>query len=253
VLDSSRCFTNSQVTLVICLRTSSEKHYSQKNGATICFGPVASFTASGLLTSIGVLILRNVRKKRELLFAAFPAIFALQQFIEGVLWLLLKAQKSEALFHGLTLTYLFFAYTLWPIICPMSVYAIEYKSQRKQILRVLMALGFLTGSYLLFFILKNPASARILNCSIRYETHLAGPQWFTFIYLAVIILPYFVSSHRSILIFGIPNLLLCLVAYFFYNTAFISVWCFFAAIVSMSLYFFLRRLHHQPMLGISNK
>ena len=63
----------------------------------ICFGPVASFTASGLLTSIGALILRNVQKKRELLFAAFPAIFALQQFIEGVLWLLLKAQKSEAL------------------------------------------------------------------------------------------------------------------------------------------------------------
>ncbi|MBP9865772.1 MAG: hypothetical protein KBC91_05140 [Candidatus Omnitrophica bacterium] len=222
-----------------------------KLGDSICFGPVASFAASGLLTSIGALILRNVRKKRELLFAVFPALFALQQFIEGLLWLLLKAEKSQALVHALTLTYLFFAYTLWPIICPLSVYAIEYKPKRKQMLRILMALGLLTGSYLLFFILKNSAHASVLHCSIRYETHLAGPRWFTFIYLAVIILPYFVSSHRAILIFGIPNLLLCLVAYFFYNTAFISVWCFFAAVVSMSLYFFLRRLHHQPMLGIS--
>lgn len=197
------------------------------------------------------MILRNVRSRRELLFAAFPALFALQQFIEGLLWLLLKSNKPHpTLAYGLTLAYLTFAYSFWPILCPISVYAIEYnpKGMRKQAFRLLITLGCLTGGYLLFFILKNPIHASVLNCSIRYDTHLSGPQWFTGIYLLATILPYFLSSHRSILIFGIPNLFLCGVAYVFYNSAFISVWCFFAAIVSMSLYAFLRRLHHQPML-----
>ena len=42
-------------------------------------------------------------------------------------------------------------------------------------------------------------------------------------------------------------------AYFLYNWAFISVWCFFAAVLSLTLYVFLRKLHHQPILLVSIK
>lgn len=79
---------------------------------------------------------------------------------------------------------------------------------------------------------------------------MAGVHGFAGVYVIVTILPYFLSSHRSILIFGIPNLIFCAIAYFFYRMAFISVWCFFAAILSLTLYFFLRRLHHEPLLPV---
>jgi len=39
-------------------------------------------------------------------------------------------------------------------------------------------------------------------------------------------------------------------AYFFYRIAFISVWYFSAAILSLTLYFFLRKLHHEPLLPL---
>lgn len=214
----------------------------------MCFGPVASFTASAFLVSIGTAILRNIRSRKELLFAAFPILFALQQSIEGALWLVLKNGNSESLRHGLAFAYLTFAFSLWPILCPASVYAIEYAPKRRKALRILILLGIATSAYLFFFILTHPFDASILNCSIRYTTVVAGAHLFGWAYLSVTILPYFISSHKAILIFGVPNLIFFMIADFFYNTAFISVWCFFAAVLSLTLYFFLRKLHHQPLI-----
>lgn len=216
----------------------------------MCFGPVASFTASAFLASIGAAVLQNVRAKKELWFAAFPLLFALQQLIEGVLWLVLKNEGPRALLGGLTFGYLMFAYSLWPVLCPLSVYAIEYRKERKKLLRFLILLGAATSAYLLYFIIAHPVHALVLDCSIRYETFVAGAHTFTLLYVLVIILPYFVSSHRAILIFGFPNLIFFAIAYFFYRWAFISVWCFFAAVLSLTLYFFLRRLHHEPLLPL---
>ena len=120
-------------------------------------------------------------------------------------------------------------------------------------LRLLILLGIAASAYLLFFIIKNPFRATILNCSIHYETLIAGAHLFTGVYLLVTLLPYFLSSQRAILVFGIPNFVFCAVAYFFYRVTFISTWCFFAAVVSLTLYFFLRRLHHQPLLALPGK
>jgi len=216
----------------------------------MCFGPVASFTAAGILTAIGSAVLKNVRARKEIFLALFPLLFAVQQFTEGWLWLLLRSGKSGVLQQGLTFTFLIFAYVIWPVLCPVSVYAIEYNHRRRRLLLLLIFMGICTSSYLLFFIFKNSIQAVALTCQIRYETHLSRAYLFTGVYMVATILPYFLSSHRAILIFGIPNLIFCIIAYFFYNFAFTSVWCFFAAIISVSFYFFLRRLHHQPLLPI---
>ncbi len=216
----------------------------------MCFGPVASFTASAVLASIGTAIIRNIRSKKEFLFAAFPILFSIQQLIEGFLWLALRHSERGALLENLTFAFLTFAYSFWPILCPASVYAIEYDHKRRKILWALLLLGIATSSYLFFYIVKNPFSATILNCSIRYKTFVPWASLFTGMYILVIILPYFVSSHHSILVFGIPNFIFLGVAYLFYEVNFISVWCFFAAILSLSLYFFLRKLHHQSILPI---
>lgn len=218
----------------------------------MCFGPVASFTASGFLASIGVLIIRNVRARKELFFAAFPALFAVQQFIEGLIWVELKNGRTEgALMNGLTFSFLLFAYGLWPILCPLSVYAIEYNPRRRKILRFLTYLGILTSCYLLIFIIINPFDTLIAGCgSVRYQTFVPLGEKFTLIYIAATLLPYFVSSQRIILVFGIPNVIFCVVAYFTYEHAFISTWCFFAALISANLYIFLKKLHHEPVLPV---
>lgn len=216
----------------------------------MCFGPVASFAASGVLASLGTVVIRNVRAKKEIWFAAFPMLFALQQFIEGLLWLAIQNGKPEALQRGLAFAYLLFAYSLWPVLCPISVYAIEYDQKRRKFLWLLILLGIVTSAYLLLSITLSPIHAYALSCQIRYETYVGRVYLFTGVYMAATILPYFFSSHRAILIFGAPNLVFCIIAYYFHNTFFTSVWCFFAAILSLTLYFFLRKLHHQPLIPI---
>lgn len=216
----------------------------------MCFGPVPSFAASAFLGGMGTAVMKNVRVKKELLFAAFPFLFAIQQFIEGVIWLLLKDGTHERLIKGMSFLYLTFAYSLWPVLCPVSVYLIESRPKRKTLLGVFVSLGVITSLYLLFYIIRNPIDTFVLGCSLRYKTFVPEASWFFVTYVMVTIVPYFVSSHRSILAFGLPNMVFCVIAFLIYKNTFISVWCFFAALISANLYVFLKNLHHEPMLPV---
>ena len=53
----------------------------------MCFSATANFVGSGVLGTIGVVTLKQMKHRRELLFAAFPALFALHQFMESFVWL----------------------------------------------------------------------------------------------------------------------------------------------------------------------
>jgi hypothetical protein len=47
----------------------------------------ASFVTAGLTGAIGIIALTRVSEPRQLPFAATPLFFAVQQGIEGLLWL----------------------------------------------------------------------------------------------------------------------------------------------------------------------
>jgi hypothetical protein len=56
----------------------------------MCFSATASFTAGAVLLGVGALTLRSAltsRQRHVLPFAAIPLLFAIQQLIEGVIWL----------------------------------------------------------------------------------------------------------------------------------------------------------------------
>jgi hypothetical protein len=46
----------------------------------MCFSATANFVGSGVLGTVGVVTLTKVKHRRELLFAALPALFAVHQF-----------------------------------------------------------------------------------------------------------------------------------------------------------------------------
>jgi hypothetical protein len=62
----------------------------------MCFSATANFVGSGVLGTIGVATLTKVKHRRELLFAALPALFAVHQFVEGFVWLGLDGMLSPA-------------------------------------------------------------------------------------------------------------------------------------------------------------
>ena len=53
----------------------------------MCFSPEASFAGGLIISSIGIATVTKVYKSSQLLFAAIPLFFGIQQFIEGALWL----------------------------------------------------------------------------------------------------------------------------------------------------------------------
>ena len=52
----------------------------------MCFSAPVSFAASAFVAGAGALALRETRTVSERPFASVPLLFAMQQFVEGVLW-----------------------------------------------------------------------------------------------------------------------------------------------------------------------
>ncbi|MBI5457015.1 hypothetical protein HY969_04740 [Candidatus Kaiserbacteria bacterium] len=203
----------------------------------MCFSATASFVAAGALSATGALTLAHAKKK-ELPLASIPLLFGIQQAIEGVIWVTFGFPTLNAV---MTYLYLMFAYVLWPIFVPIAVLLIETNSVRKNILRVFSLGGFVPGTYLLYFIFADPGKAHIVNQSIAYDyRHLYELLPLT-LYVVVTCGSGLVSSHRILQLFGVAALATFFVANWFYNITFISVWCFFAAILSVLIYWHFKR------------
>jgi hypothetical protein len=201
----------------------------------MCFSATASFTAGTALSAVGVLTLRKSRGPRELPLALVPLLFGIQQLTEGVLWLSLN--------HDLPVpqawsTYIFsaFSHVLWPIFVPFAVLLVETQRWRRRAIGVFLVLGLGVGLYLLYFIVRFPVDARVVNHSISYDSPHFYIVWVLVIYLLATCVSGMFSRHWCIKVFGVSALILAIAAAFVSITTFVSVWCFFAAVLSLLIY-----------------
>lgn len=206
----------------------------------MCFSSTASFGASGVLLVIGVASIIKTSQPRQLLFAVIPLIFAVQQFTEGFLWLSLEG-RLPGYEKILTYSYLFFAQVLWPVWIPLAFLWLENDNTRRIFLKTLTGFGFLVGLYLAYALLYFNVSSEIVNHHIKYR--LDFPQSLQgygnpFYGLATVV-PIFVSGVKGMKIFGLLIILAYLVSFFYFKSALISVWCYFAAVISISIWFLL--------------
>ena len=206
----------------------------------MCFSATASFSAGAFLLGVGTLTLKSARRPRELAFAAIPLLFAVQQLSEGVIWLTFS-YEAPLLNAIMTHVYSFFSHVLWPVYVPVAVLLIEPPGWRRRALLVFIAAGFAVGAYLLYFLVALPTVSRPVGDHIEY----VSPHFFAAaaisLYLMSTTLSQFLSTYRTVKVFGGLALLSFAAAYFFYATWFISVWCFFAALLSAVVYLHLRR------------
>jgi len=204
----------------------------------MCFSATASFVAGGALGATGVLTLRQATARRELPFASIPLLFGIQQTIEGVVWL---SFGTPFLNIVATYAYSLFSHVLWPILVPLSVLLIETNPTRKRALRPFSFIGLAVGTYLLYFLVTEPITARIVQNSIAYES----PHFYLYPMLALYLLATcascFFSSHRIVRLFGAVALISAAIAAWFFTATFLSVWCFFAALLSILVYWHFRR------------
>lgn len=199
----------------------------------MCFSPTASFVTAGLTGVIGIVSITRVSQPRELPLAATPIFFAIQQAIEGILWLSLPQAPDGPAAAGLTLLYLIFAEVLWPVYAPATVLLIEPDERRRQLMLICLAAGVAVAATLLWSIVSRPHGARILDEHIVYVTEYRHSDLVALAYLAATGVSLVLSSQRTVLVLGAIILAGSVTAYVFYWDAFVSVWCFFAAAASV--------------------
>jgi len=204
----------------------------------MCFSPIASFTASAVLGAIGAATLCKVKVKRDMMFAAIPLLFAVQQFIEGLLWINLLHHDWPQAQIWLIMSYGIFAFVIWPVYVPTSLFLLEADRRRKQIIAGTIAIGVCFAAYVLSVMFHTHVTARISNSCILYEYPTPPYDYLCLpMYIIATCAAFCISSHRRIRWLGIMTIITFLAAYAFYNYYLVSVWCFFAAIVSGFIYF----------------
>jgi hypothetical protein len=201
----------------------------------MCFSATASFSAGAVLVGLGTLTLKSARRPHELPFAAIPLLFAIQQLSEGVIWLTFRYEAPQ-LNAVMTHVYSFFSHVLWPVYVPLAVLLIEPPGWRRRALLVFVAAGVAVGAYLLYILVAFPIVSRPVGQHIEYVSpHFFAAAGIT-LYLMAIALSQLLCTYRTVNVFGGLALLSFAAAYYFYATWFISVWCFFAALLSSVVY-----------------
>jgi hypothetical protein len=207
----------------------------------MCFSAAASFTAAAGLLFVGAVTARRARQRAELPFALIPVLFGLQQLIEGIIWLTLP-DKAPGLNAVLTFVYSLFSHVLWPVYVPIAILLLEPIAWRRRILVAIAVAGGAVGLYLLYFLVRLPIVSQAEGRHIAY----LSPHFYLTAVMVLYVLGTCVSmlfsSHGRVRLFGLAAFIAYVVTYVFYTTWVISVWCFFAAVLSaIVLLYFPRR------------
>ena len=107
----------------------------------MCFSATASFVSAGMMGLSGLAALASARQPRELPLAAAPLIFAIQQSVEGTLWLTLPIAPDLPTSAVLMYVFLVFAMIFWPVYGPLAILAIERDSLRRRAQTVCLVAG----------------------------------------------------------------------------------------------------------------
>jgi hypothetical protein len=140
-----------------------------------------------------------------------------------------------------TTIFLIMAQVLWPTMIALSVMLMEENRKRKKILQALLVTGISLSSYYAYCLTFYNVIPKIMNYHIEYVTDfpraLSMPA-FT-IYLIATITPLFVSSIKKTHLLGVLMSGSCLVTAIFFTQYLVSVWCFFAALISGVIFWIL--------------
>lgn len=210
----------------------------------MCFSAGASFIAGGVLSTAGVATLKKTKKASEVPLAATPFLFGIQQITEGFVWVALQ-QNLVMLSQVASFIFSLFAYALWPAYIPFAVLLLENNPIRRRIILPLFILGLGVTGYLLYYIVLYPVSCQIVENSIHYAESVPYGMNLFWLYVLAGAASCFASSHKLIRVFGLLLIASICVAYYFHAFTFVSVWCFFAAILSLVIYLFFKERNAQ--------
>jgi len=204
----------------------------------MCFSATASFGAGIVLSVIGIASIRKVEHPSQIIFASTPLLFAVQQIAEGILWVTLPNPAYVAIQQIITHLFLFFAQIVWPIWVPVALLLLEREATRKNMQKVLVGIGVLVSCYLAYCMLSYHVQAKIIGYHVAYEQDFPATfrTYVGALYIIATVAPPFFSHIKRMWLLGLTTLISYIVTTIFYDNYLVSVWCFFASVISASIY-----------------
>lgn len=200
----------------------------------MCFSASASFTAGSLLLATGVAARSLARGCAQRVYAGIPLLFGIQQLTEGVVWLSF-GWSTPTVNVWATQVYSFFSHVLWPVYVPVAAWMMEPSPARRRLLAWLCAAGFTIAAYLLYSMVSTPIVARPVGGHVDYESPHFYAAVSAGLYLLATTISLLLSTQWRMRLFGALALASAVVAYAAFARWFISVWCFFAGVLSVAV------------------
>lgn len=222
----------------------------------MCFSATASFTTAAVLVPAGALTIQRAwtTDRRYLAIGALPLLFGLQQFSEGMVWLG-GARQASALVATFSLAYMFFTWFLWPVWVPFATFFVEPARRKPLYLLFAIAGGTLGGlQYVPYFAHDGWLVTTFLGRAIAYGgtellDFIIGRTATYTIYLIIIIAPLLIASDRRLRVFGVLVGLVFVTTYLFFRFAYVSVFCFGGALMSLYLVHIILQLDRRQPAG----
>ena len=217
----------------------------------MCFSATVSYSAAAVLVTTG---LYTVHQARRLpvpywMWAAIPVFFGFQQAFEGRVWQMLDAGNAGAAVPY-ALGFHFFSHFLWLWWLPLCSYLVEPGKIRKRVIGGCAIFGAFAGTLVYSVMLSHPEWMSVAvrehsiyySFSVPYRSSIHLPITPAALYALTVLVPLLLSSHSKIRIFGGLTALSMVLTAQAYSAAYVSVWCFFAAALSLYLVYMIRHV-----------
>jgi hypothetical protein len=161
-------------------------------------------------------------------------MLSLQQGLEGFVWIALLNPEYSEWGKSATYGFLVFAQVVWPFFIPFSIMLLEKEQKRRKMLLFLTITGSVQALFLGYGMLMYSVSSEILHSHIRYDLDFPpANRWFGgALYIIATGVSPFISSIRRLRFVGVIVLCSYLFTRILYGQNVISVWCYFAALIS---------------------
>jgi hypothetical protein len=161
--------------------------------------------------------------------------------VEGLLWLDLAQPEAGALRPFLVHAFQGYAEVLWTTFAPLAAFLIEPERGRRRLIALCLAVGVALSIYVLAEMIAYPYHASAGTGHIVYSNGHTYPTGIEVPYVLATTVSLMLSSNRAVQLLGAVILAGFAVAYFSFHHAYISVWCFFAAVASVLVYWCVSR------------
>ncbi len=219
----------------------------------MCFSAEVSFGASAVISTIGIISFKKSANLPQKVLSWVPIVFGIQQFTEGMLWLSLTHPELAYWNRAATYGFLVFAGVVWPIFLPLAVLLLEETKSSKRMMGLFLTLGGIVASIICYTILFNKIDAGISCYHIRYDLeyppHLKHAGVF---YIIATVIPPIISRVKMLRVLGVAILISYVVTRVFFEYYLLSVWCFFASIISIIILLAIIRLNQRVKTSTGN-